>query len=157
MNKFSCAFAAGRLAAKDIQLAHREIDEVFRQLKEEILEATHQKIEIYLAPVDEHKSILLGAAQRFAEGESVPLGGAPQKFYVTARNNQVGPPSALYLAKLTRPFEGFPCDLAFSMITERCHDVLALTFSLQGMLSNAWVAKRLVDLENSIASKSRFR
>lgn len=148
MSKFSSAFSAGRAAANNIETANREIDEIFRQLKNDILEATGKKIEILLLPAGDFMAGLAGFSRTLAEGAPVPSEGAPKRFYVTARNKVIGRTSSEQLARLVRPFEGYPCELAYANVTDRCHDGEALTAALADMLGNAWVANKLLEIEN---------
>lgn len=143
MAKFLAAFEQGQEAAQSAALANAEIDCIFQELTEELLSASEGKLEVSIRkPVRNTISTLWQMATGGAAATD-PSIGASEDLWICATNPAAGNSAPVKIARLERPYEGYPCQIQYGKSDVRCNDGVALAAALKDMLANAWVAHEL--------------
>ncbi|MEX3934825.1 hypothetical protein AB4Y32_24060 [Paraburkholderia phymatum] len=149
MTDFADAFKRGQDAAALAAQARAELEEVFAEAREQLLNATDGKLELSMRgfPKPRKRSpaeVLLGGAIAWAaaleERETEP--------WIAARNPKAEDTEWVRLAKWDRPQEGYPCQISYDRTDVRCHDRTAFADAIGEMLANAWIGEKLRELLN---------
>lgn len=144
MTDFADAFKRGQDAAAQAAAARTEINDVFKEVNEQLNAATEGKLEIGRQNFEKTKKktvadLLGGASMIFLER----LQPAETEPWIAARNPRATSDAWVQLAKWYRPQEGYPCRLTYDKTDSSCHDRTALAEALAEMLANASVGEQI--------------
>ena len=140
MGKFSKAFEQGQVAAESAAQANAEIDEVFREMANDLCQTTDGKLVVTIETSDKFRSLVMTTISLMSGNPSTE----PSKdFWICAKNPTAADSKPVRLAGFQRPYEGYPCSIEYGNSEVRCNDAVALTAALNTMLQNAWVASEL--------------
>ncbi|MCL2873133.1 MAG: hypothetical protein FWF41_09250 [Betaproteobacteria bacterium] len=140
MTDFAAAFQAGQVAAKNAEIAKKQIADVISAVAASLKKATDGKLTIFEAESSSIFEMPGLLANRFS-GKTDP---APVKERaICAKNPLAADKSSIRIARWTVPHEGFPCVLAYAGQEVRCHDQAALKDAFADLLRNAWVGDQL--------------
>lgn len=140
MGKFSTAFKQGQAAAESAAVANSEIDEIFREMADELREITEGKLIVSVEKSDRFLNVVMTVV-KMSTGE--PSAGPSEDFWICVKNPTAANSNLVKLARFERPYEGYPCSIQYGKNDERCNDGIALAAALKNMLTNAWVAHEL--------------
>jgi len=139
MSEFLDAFSGGIRLAKIAADARREIDEVFKRLSEDVLQASGGAIEIERVS----KNSTLNAIYRVA----MQLGGVESTNAESIAARRVTSKGGwTHLAEWIPSEDGYPCVVAFAGSRNTCMDAQALSSVLADMLSYAGTGRKLLEL-----------
>ncbi|WP_250509149.1 hypothetical protein [Caballeronia sp. GACF4] len=156
MTDFADAFKRGQDAAAQAAAARAEINDVFKEINEQLSAATEGKLEIERQNFEKPKkktvaNLLGGIGMDFLER----LEPAETEPWIAARNPRATNDNWVRLAKWYRPQEGYPCRLTYDKTDANCHDRTALAEALAEMLANASIGEQIRRLLNNPLKESQ--
>jgi hypothetical protein len=136
------ALKEGFEAARKADLARKEIDEVFKELNAQVLQATENKVSIERRWVrDESPSTVIATTLLKAIREP-----PTRHWTIVAFNPSVDREKIFELALWAMDRAGYPCTLTWSNQKHICEDKEALSNALSDLLKDPVVGERLYTL-----------
>jgi len=143
MADFKEALEQGFVAARKADLARKEIDEVFDELKAQILQATENKVLI-------ERRLVHGDSQTVDPLSVLGLSRRPpliRHWAIVALNPSVDEGTIFELAQWARDKTGYPCTVTWNKQDHICEDKGALINCLSDLLKDPVVGGKLHTLK----------
>ena len=135
MEDFKSAFMDGLKAARDAEIARKEIGEVFNNLNIQLAEVSKGKIRIERRIFEVERPLVARIALSFEPPETY--------LAIAAVNPTIKDSQPKELAKWQTDIAGYPCQISWGSQVEYCEDKQALERCLANLLRDAVVAERL--------------
>lgn len=141
MTDYTKAFKEGLTAAKDADIARREINEVFKELDQQIRKGSDGKIAVDRRQYEVRES---GWQSMFTIQPKVK----ETYWAITAHNPSFPDSPVKQLARWTPGRAGYPCKIVWGDTEMSCYDRQSLESSLAEVLRDPLVGEKIYELMN---------
>ena len=142
MSDFRMSFQKGQAAAEQADIARKEIDAVFTDLQNQMMQATEGKIKIERRKKERERSSVIPDVNAY-------FGIERSKYWAIVTFNPIAKDNTDWvLAEWEQSRFGYPCKVTWAGTEHSCHDRELLERSLSSMLEDATVGEKLLAILN---------
>lgn len=138
MTDFKSAFNEGLNAAQKVKAARTEIDNVFKDLNQQLTEVSGGKLTI--------------ERERLARPQAFALLNPPQRYWALVARNPIIKSSSRELCEWDSGRAGYPCKLTWASEEHYCEDKEALKNNLSDLLRDPIIAEKMISLMDSTST-----